>query len=123
MQWLAVAIGGVLGALSRYGLIHLFPHVSGQFPWSTFSANVIGSVLIGFCYVLIIDKGIVPSHWRPFLVIGFLGAFTTFSTFALDAYLIWNEGDIRISIFYVLSSIVACLSVVIGSIYLAQKIL
>ncbi|MFT6791975.1 MAG: CrcB protein [Cellvibrionaceae bacterium] len=122
MQWLAVAIGGALGAVIRYSLVQFFPHPNGDFPWSTFIANLTGSVLIGFCYVLIVDKLIIPSYWRPFVVVGILGGLTTFSTFALDAYLIWHSGSVKMSVFYLFSSVLTCLAAAIGSIYLAQRI-
>ena len=122
MEWLAIAAGGALGALSRYGLVRLFPHVSGEFPWAIFIANVTGSVLVGVCYVLIIHKGLAPGYWRSFIIFGFIGALTTFSTFALDAYLLWQYGDITISIVYILSSVSVCLLAVIASIYLTHRI-
>ena len=90
-HWLAVALGGAIGAVSRHGLAHLFPPSIDSFPWATWSANIIGSVLIGICYVLIVEKGLLADHWRPLLMVGFLGALTTFSTFSLDVVILWQN--------------------------------
>jgi CrcB protein len=120
MQWFAVAIGGAIGAMSRYGLSCLIPPVNG-FPWATMIANILGSILIGICYVLIVDKGLVSEQWRPLVMVGFLGALTTFSTFALDAILIWQNGQLYTSLVYVVSSVFACILCAAGSIWLAQR--
>ncbi len=82
---LAVAVGGVLGALARLGLAAAIPHTSTGFPLSTLIINVIGSVLIG---VLMVSLGHLRRPHplaRPFLGVGILGGFTTFSTYVVDA--------------------------------------
>ena len=85
MQWLAVAVGGALGALGRYGLNALiYQGYSGKFPLGTLCVNVLGSVAIGVLYVVIVERYLLPAMFREFLMIGLLGAFTTFSTFSLD---------------------------------------
>lgn len=121
MQWLVVALGGALGAMGRYGLLKLLPYSSSEFPWPIFTANCLGSIAIGLCYALIVDKGVLPDHWRPFIAIGFLGAFTTFSTFALDAVTLWQQGQSSLSIVYVLSSVIACIMCAAGSIWLVER--
>ena len=74
MQWLAVAAGGALGALGRYGLNGLVYHYSSlRFPLGTLLANVIGSALMGAMFVLIIERGILPPIWREFAMIGGAG--------------------------------------------------
>jgi CrcB protein len=75
----AVASGGALGALARYGISVAWPHDPGTFPWSTWTINVTGCFLIGVLMA-------VTSHrlLRPFLATGVLGGFTTFSTWAVD---------------------------------------
>jgi CrcB protein len=77
-----IALGGVIGSLSRYGLAEGFPHAAGSFPWATFATNVAGCFLIGILLALLTPL----SHplLRPFLGTGILGGFTTFSTFAVD---------------------------------------
>ncbi|ONI69980.1 chromosome condensation protein CrcB [Kribbella sp. ALI-6-A] len=78
----AIAAGGVVGALARYGLAEAWPHQAGGFPWATFVTNVAGCFLIGVLLARITPR----SHQllRPFLGTGVLGGFTTFSTFAVD---------------------------------------
>jgi len=121
MVWLAVAIGGALGAMSRYGLLQAMPATGTSFPWAIWWANVIGSALIGLFYVIIVEKTIVSAEWRPLIMVGFLGALTTFSTFALDGILLWQNGQLSIAAAYIISSVVACLSVAALSIYVAQR--
>ncbi|NIB41166.1 fluoride efflux transporter CrcB [Pseudomaricurvus alkylphenolicus] len=122
MQWLAVAIGGALGAMGRYAItIYTFPLLANRFPLGTLTANVLGSLLIGICYVLIIEKGSLAPEWRNWLMAGFLGALTTFSTFALDAVNLWQNGHAQTAAFYVVVSLVACLLAVAAGIHLTLR--
>jgi fluoride exporter len=82
---LAVALGGALGALARYGLDNLIEHRAfSVFPWSTFAINVSGCFAAGAVVAALVDRHHVPSSLRIGLVVGFLGAYTTFSTFAQE---------------------------------------
>lgn len=121
MIWVAVALGGALGAMGRYGVSLLMPTQSGQFPWSTLTVNIVGSALMGLCYVLLLEKGVVNIQWRPFLMVGILGALTTFSTFALDAVLLWQQGEGSQALIYAVVSVVACITAVYVSMQVAQK--
>ncbi|MCG5458053.1 CrcB family protein [Micromonospora sp. PSH03] len=80
----AIAAGGVLGALARAGLQHAVPHPPTGFPWATFTINTSGCLLIGVLMAVLgqLDGG--PPLVRPFLGVGVLGGFTTFSTYAVD---------------------------------------
>lgn len=81
----AVAAGGALGALARYGALVLWPVAGGRFPWTVFVVNVTGCALIGVLMVLTVERGRVTHPLvRPFLGVGVLGGFTTFSTYAAD---------------------------------------
>lgn len=122
MMWIAVALGGALGALARYALINIMAPISNSFPWPIWTANIIGSALIGILYVLIIEKGIIAPEWRPFLVVGFLGALTTFSTFALDGVLLWQNGHGTTAMIYVLSSVIGCFICAIAGMVMAQRL-
>lgn len=79
----AISAGGVAGALARYGLTTAFPHAAGSFDWATFWINVSGCLLIGALMVLI-DTRQVHRLLRPFLGVGVLGGYTTFSTYIVD---------------------------------------
>ena len=124
MIWLAVALGGALGAISRYGLMqYLMPVEAKQFPWGTLTVNIVGSALIGLCYVLLVEKQWVDIkwvaiEWRPFLMVGFLGAFTTYSTFALESFLLWQSGQIHFAISYAMASLLGCILAVSASIFI-----
>ncbi|RAO24289.1 putative fluoride ion transporter CrcB [Micromonospora noduli] len=80
----AIAAGGVLGALARAGLQHAVPHPPTGFAWATFTINTFGCLLIGVLMAVLghLDGG--PPLARPFLGVGVLGGFTTFSTYAVD---------------------------------------
>ena len=120
LQWLAVALGGALGAMARFAVNGLLaPTVErlpaggfamGAFPIGTLSVNVLGSVLIGVAYVLLVEKALLPPQWRDFLMVGFLGAFTTFSTFSLDALALWQNGQLPLAVAYVVLSLLLCLT-------------
>ena len=70
--------------------------------------NLLGSFAIGILYVLITEKLVIHPDWRQVLIIGFLGAFTTFSTFSLDAVLLWENGSAGLALLYVIGSVVCC---------------
>lgn len=80
----AVSAGGVLGALARLGVSTLFPHGSADFPWATFGINVTGCLLIGALMVIATERS-AHRLLAPFLGVGVLGGFTTFSAYVLDA--------------------------------------
>lgn len=123
MIWLAVALGGAIGAMARFGLTtYLMPVGSKEFPWGTLTANVVGSACIGLCYVLIVEKEWLSMAWKPFLMTGFLGAFTTYSSFALESFLLWQQGQVNYAISYAVISLIGCILAVSASVLLASKL-
>jgi len=80
----AIAVGGALGGPTRYGLGLLFPTAPHTFPATTFAINVSGSFVLAVLLVLILDVWPATTYVRPFFCVGFLGAFTTFSTWMVD---------------------------------------
>ena len=109
MHWLAVAVGGALGAMARYGVSSIIFNPSSQkFPWATMSVNVLGSFVMGLLFVIIVEKGALPTEMRSLLMIGFLGAFTTFSTFSLELLLMIERGEWVLSLVYAFASLVSC---------------
>jgi CrcB protein len=80
-----IAAGGGVGALARFGVTELVPGAPARFPWSTLLINVVGCLLMGVLMVLISDVWTAHRLVRPFLGVGVLGGFTTFSTYAVEA--------------------------------------
>jgi CrcB protein len=106
--WAAVAVFGALGALARYGLdlgiTRLWPT---RFPVGTFAVNVVGSFALGVVFA-IVEAHPPQTMWlRPGLGAGFLGAFTTFSTFSLQTLLLWESGDAGLAALYAGASLAA----------------
>lgn len=88
---IAVALGGALGALTRYGAGRLVAHLfSPSFPWATWTVNLLGCLLIGMT-VPLFGRLSGFENARFFLVVGFLGSFTTFSTYCLDTVALWSD--------------------------------
>lgn len=107
--FLAVAFGGALGALARHGLMSFVERRSlSTFPWDVFVVNMSGCFLVGLVVSALVDRHEVPAWIRVGLVLGFIGAYTTFSTFAQDLY------DLRLAREYLLAAADLVGSVVLG---------
>jgi CrcB protein len=92
-HWLAVMIGGAFGALARYGVGRAVVRLAGEpVPWATWAANLTGCLLIGVA-VTALQRAEAADTARLLVVTGFLGAFTTFSTFSLDTLRLWTAGQ------------------------------
>ncbi len=105
----AIAAGGALGALSRYGLTVAVPDGSGTFPWGTFLVNVTGCALIGVLMTLLLEVWVAHPLWRPFLGIGILGGFTTFSTYAVQTRGLLDSGAAATGLLYLFGTVGAAL--------------
>jgi CrcB protein len=81
---------------------------------------VLGSFVMGILFVLIVERAALPVEMRSLLMIGFLGAFTTFSTFSLDALSLWQNGHLFMALLYVLATVVLCLFAISSSIWLTR---
>jgi fluoride exporter len=108
----AVAVGGAVGALARYGLARGIPWDGSGFPWATFVTNVVGCLVIGALVVWLVERGSAPDWVRPLLVTGVLGGFTTFSTFALEVRDLLAVGNGAIASIYVIATLVAGIAAV-----------
>jgi len=121
MHWLAVAAGGALGAMARYAVSIWLLNTSGpKFPYATLTVNVLGSFIMGLLFVVIVERAALPTEMRSLLMVGFLGAFTTFSTFSLDALSLWQNGHLFVALVYVLVTVALCLVAISSSIWLAR---
>jgi len=108
----AVAMGGALGAAARYGVAELVHVAPGSFPWATFWTNVSGSLVLGAVLVLIAERFPPSRYLRPFLATGFLGAYTTYSTFAVEMDVLVSDGHMATALGYLAASLSAGLGAV-----------
>lgn len=121
MNWLAVAIGGALGSVARYALSSwVFDITSHKFPYATLIVNVAGSFVMGILFVLIVERAVLPAEMRSLLMIGFIGAFTTFSAFSLDALGLWQNGHVLMSVIYMITTVILCLVAISTAIWLTR---
>ena len=107
-KFLIVACGGAIGAMCRYALSLTVPVQSG-FPLPTFFANILGSFIIGIAFVLIVERALVHASYRELVMVGFLGALTTFSSFYLEAVNLIQSDQIQIALIYVVTSVIFCI--------------
>jgi CrcB protein len=113
--WATLAVisaGGVLGACSRHGLGLAWPHRPDQFPWATLLINVSGCLLIGVLMVLISEVWSAHRLLRPFLGVGILGGYTTFSTYTTDVQQLVAAGAARTALLYLAGTLIAALAAV-----------
>ncbi len=113
---LALSVGGVAGVNARYWLgVWINRWASSQFPWATFTINVSGAFAIGFLTALL-ARWSPHSYLRLLILVGFLGGYTTFSTFAFEAVTLWQRGESVFSLTYVAGSVLAgCAAVILGA--------
>lgn len=123
MQWLAIAIGGALGSLLRYAAVaYLTPLLGLRFPWGTLVVNLLGSLLIGIAYVVLVERSALPMAYRLFFMTGLLGGFTTFSAFSLELVQMWQGGQAAYALAYAGSSVVLGWLFAFAGMALAQKL-
>ena len=94
MQWLLVAMGGALGALSRIAIDRAVTGIIGPTAWGTFLINVAGSFALGVFVAIAMERTGWPDAVRPFVAAGFLASFTTFSTLTVSSVQMLNDGEI-----------------------------
>ena len=120
---ISVALGGSLGALTRFYTSKLFiSFFDSKFPWATLFVNLIGSFIMGFVYTNF-EKNIVSDHLRLLVTIGFIGAFTTFSTFSIETINLLKNENLRLAILNIILNNIGGLIFVISGIFLSQFLL
>ncbi|MFP5304586.1 MAG: fluoride efflux transporter CrcB [Gammaproteobacteria bacterium] len=109
-QWLAVAVGGALGAVARFAVARVSTTLLGPaFPFGTLLVNVLGSFVAGLLYVRLIEQGIADGGLRALLIVGFLGAFTTFSAFSVETLRLLEDVGLGSALLNVALNLLLCL--------------
>ncbi|SMX39613.1 fluoride efflux transporter CrcB [Octadecabacter ascidiaceicola] len=116
-----VALGGAIGAAARYGVGVALFRSQGGFPIGVLAVNIIGSFLMGLAVVYLGQK--MLSHMNPFLMTGILGGFTTFSAFSLEAYTLFERGEIGQAATYVILSVVLSIAALVAGILIMRGVL
>jgi fluoride exporter len=121
--YLAIAIGGTLGCWARYAMTNLVQGALGRdFPFATLSINVLGSFLMGFLFIATLERLTIGPHLRVGMLTGFLGGFTTFSTFAMESLLLAEQGEAAKSALYIVLSVILGVAAAFGGAFLARNL-
>jgi CrcB protein len=107
MKYLWVALGGALGSVARFAVgLWIYERMGTRFPYGTFVINISGCFLIGFALTVLDDRMGLPPQWRLAVPIGFVGAYTTFSTFEYETLRLAQHGQVVSGLLYILASVV-----------------
>lgn len=123
---LAIALGGAFGAVARFTASNYFNQtlqIHHTVHIGTMLVNIIGSFIMGLVYVYIVERELFHPEWKSILMVGFLGAFTTFSSYSLEAINFYEKGHPLLALAYVVISVIASLCAAGGAIYIARNLL
>jgi CrcB protein len=120
--YLLAALGGALGALARWGVTSALPPSPGCWPWATFLVNVSGCLLIGVLLAVLLARFPNSRRLRPFLAVGVLGGYTTYSTFAVDVVRLGEAGRGLLAAGYVLASVLGGVLAVLAGLLAARAV-
>jgi CrcB protein len=122
MGYAIIFVGGGLGAALRHGInLGAARWLGAGFPYATLIVNVSGSLIMGLIAGYFAFKGDASQNWRLFLTTGILGGYTTFSTFSLDAALLYQRGEVSLAAIYVLASVVLSIAGLFAGLWLARS--
>jgi len=119
---LAIALGAAFGAPARYGIAQAVHVAPGTFPWATFVTNVSGSFALGLFMAVVLERFPPTRYLRPFVATGFLGAYTTYSTFAVESDLLVKDGHADVALLYAGASLVVGFLAVWAGIWVARTV-
>lgn len=123
MNWLMIALGGALGALARAGVGHWLASSGARWPLAALSVNVLGCFLAGALLVLLLERNAADSLWRAFLMVGFLGAFTTFSAFSVETLQLYESAGVRAAVAHMLLNVVGSVLACVLGVWLSRSYL
>lgn len=122
-EYVWVSIGGIAGACARYFLSRFSAKILGtSFPWGTLLINVTGSFVLGLFLVYTTERVFVDPKWRLLVAIGFCGAYTTFSSYAYESIVYFQQGNWVLFGANVLTNNLLCLAAVLGAAALARAV-
>jgi CrcB protein len=121
--YIAIAVGGTLGCWSRYGMTNLVQSIYVRdFPYATMSINLLGSFLMGFLFVETLERLAISPEVRTGILTGFLGGFTTFSTYSMESVLLVEQGYfLRAGVYMILSTVLGFVAA-FGGAYIARNL-
>lgn len=114
LTYLMVALGGALGACVRYWLYNAHPVLQQKSWLATWLINVSGSFVMGLVFVVVTQRSGLSPHWRSLVAVGFLGAYTTYSTYSMDALQFLQRGEFAGALAYLFGTMIACLIAVLA---------
>lgn len=121
MKILLIGVGGFLGALSRYYVSKGSMMILGnRIPFGTLVVNVVGSFILGFIFTLSVEKLAISENMRFLIATGFLGAFTTFSTFSVESLYLIEDGAYMSATAFIAGNVILSLAAAFIGIYLAR---
>ncbi|HEY3926742.1 MAG TPA: fluoride efflux transporter CrcB [Candidatus Koribacter sp.] len=122
-EYLWVSLGGVVGACARYFLSRFTAKIVGtSFPWGTLLINITGSFILGLFLVYTTERVFVDPRWRLLIAIGFCGAYTTFSSYAFESMVYFQQGNWALFAGNVLANNVLCLAAVLAAAAFARAL-
>jgi fluoride exporter len=123
MAYLVTALGGALGALARWGVATALPATPRGWPWATLLVNLTGCLLIGVLLAVLSSRFPTSTLLRPFLAVGILGGYTTFSTFAVDVVVLGESGAWLTATGYLFASVLGGIGCVVLGLAGARAVL
>ena len=121
--YVTIAIGGTLGCWARYGMTNLVQAIYGRdFPYATLIINVGGSFLMGFLFIETLERLTVSPELRTGILTGFIGGYTTFSTFEMEILLLAEQGEAFKAILYLALSVILGFAAAFGGAYIARNL-
>jgi CrcB protein len=118
-----IALGGAAGATTRYLVdTWISERADGAFPWGTFAINVSGSIVLGLLFALAIERGVLPASVRGPVLIGFIGAYTTFSTLMLESWRLIEDGAVVLGLVNLVGSSVVGMVALVGGLMIGRAL-